>query len=66
MDKRKSLSMKDLLQVLGFAFLVLGLIHLLRAWGLINRESFIARYYKLFGCALLVSGAILFIISFFV
>jgi hypothetical protein len=55
----------NLLQVVGFIFFVLGLIFLLRAWGLVNRDSPFVTYRKLIGCALLVSGVILFIISFF-
>jgi hypothetical protein len=55
----------SLLSVLGFAFIVLGLLFLIRAWGLINKESPFVRYSKLISYALLASGTILLIISFF-
>ena len=51
--------------VAGFAIFVLGLIFLLRAYGLINRESFFVKYHKLIGYPMLVSGAIIVTISFF-
>jgi uncharacterized membrane protein len=60
------LKMADgLLQVVGFVLLVLGLILLLRAYGLVNRESLFVKYHKLIGYPLLISGAIVLIISFF-
>jgi hypothetical protein len=55
----------SLLQVIGFVLFVLGGILILRAWGLINKESLFVKYRKLIGYPLLVSGALIFIISFF-
>ncbi len=52
-----------LFQVFGFVLFIAGLIFILRAYGLVNRDSPFVKYYKAIGFPLLIVGAIIIFLS---
>jgi multisubunit Na+/H+ antiporter MnhG subunit len=53
-----------LFQVIGFVLFVIGLIFVLRAYGMVRKDSPYVRYHKAVGFPLLIVGIVILVVSF--
>jgi hypothetical protein len=53
-----------LFQVIGFVLFVIGLIFVLRAYGMVRKDSPYVRYHTAVGFPLLIVGIVILVISF--
>ena len=51
-------------QVVGFVLFVIGLIFVLRAFGMVRKDSPYVRYNKAVGFPLLIAGIVILVVSF--